>query len=436
MRRSPRFAPYSRDPPLAPRPAVPSAPPSTPTSTMTTEETPRSASPPRIQRERPSSFQSRLVMSNEDVLRMNSNAERAFTVHTTVIDVPQKMTWGALRLFHSYMMRNVQWLCTTSAYNVKNKICFKIVDPENDPFSRGQHISLDSVPFLLELKETYDVEEIGRLSLKIENAIHTLQSLNNDGHAVLSLSAHETVASLFSLSYDQLDRATQDFLTNLIDRREQTRRPSNASRPTSDSRSNSTTTFTGRLDQFADQERREFLDIIREVRNGDHQERRTDQTGQTSENASSLASVYRFGSNGVYVNAERLPSETRERLRVLVQRFQDRVQATRSEDYSTNVVTSEQIEASLERCHLEWSKRERPDVEEERTVQMTTLMCPITQEVFKDPVVAADGHSYERSAILRWFENGKTRSPVTNQTLDTKNVITNHTLRAMLDKMQ
>ena len=94
------------------------------------------------------------------------------------------------------------------------------------------------------------------------------------------------------------------------------------------------------------------------------------------------------------------------------------------------------MEASLERCHREWSKRERPDVEEERTVQMTTLMCQITQEVFKDPVVAADGHSYERSAILRWFENGKTRSPVTNQTLDTKNVITNHTLRAMLDKMQ
>ena len=155
---------------------------------------------------------------------------------------------------------------------------------------------------------------------------------------------------------------------------------------------------------------------------------------RSTQGVSSAASdVYkRQGSNGVYVNAERLPSETRERLRVLVQRFQDRVQATRSEDYSTNVVTSEQIEASLERCHLEWSKRERPDVEEEGTVQMTTLMCPITQEVFKDPVVAADGHSYERSAILRWFENGKTRYPVTNQTLDTKNVITNQTLLSLI----
>ncbi|KAK6496287.1 hypothetical protein TWF481_002312 [Arthrobotrys musiformis] len=32
-----------------------------------------------------------------------------------------------------------------------------------------------------------------------------------------------------------------------------------------------------------------------------------------------------------------------------------------------------------------------------------TLMCPITKELFQDPVVAADGHTYERRAIERWF---------------------------------
>ena len=29
--------------------------------------------------------------------------------------------------------------------------------------------------------------------------------------------------------------------------------------------------------------------------------------------------------------------------------------------------------------------------------------CPITQERFFDPVVAADGHTYERIAIERWL---------------------------------
>ena len=45
------------------------------------------------------------------------------------------------------------------------------------------------------------------------------------------------------------------------------------------------------------------------------------------------------------------------------------------------------------------------------------LTCPITQEVFSDPVVAEDGHTYERQAILRWFQLGRTRSPVTNALL-------------------
>ena len=42
------------------------------------------------------------------------------------------------------------------------------------------------------------------------------------------------------------------------------------------------------------------------------------------------------------------------------------------------------------------------------------LVCPITQEVFHEPLVAEDGYTYERTALLRWFSMGRTRSPVTN----------------------
>ena len=32
------------------------------------------------------------------------------------------------------------------------------------------------------------------------------------------------------------------------------------------------------------------------------------------------------------------------------------------------------------------------------------FLCPITREVMRNPVIAADGHTYERASIERWFE--------------------------------
>ena len=34
------------------------------------------------------------------------------------------------------------------------------------------------------------------------------------------------------------------------------------------------------------------------------------------------------------------------------------------------------------------------------------LVCPITHELMQDPVLTADGHAYERAAILRWLAVG------------------------------
>ena len=38
------------------------------------------------------------------------------------------------------------------------------------------------------------------------------------------------------------------------------------------------------------------------------------------------------------------------------------------------------------------------------------LLCPLTLDLFEDPVVAVDGHTYERAAIEKWFQS-KTTSP-------------------------
>ena len=47
------------------------------------------------------------------------------------------------------------------------------------------------------------------------------------------------------------------------------------------------------------------------------------------------------------------------------------------------------------------------------------LVCPITDELMLDPVLCADGHSYERASIREWLENHDT-SPLTGVSLEHK----------------
>jgi hypothetical protein len=57
------------------------------------------------------------------------------------------------------------------------------------------------------------------------------------------------------------------------------------------------------------------------------------------------------------------------------------------------------------------------------------LRCCITMNLMQRPVVCADGHTYDRDAILRWFGTGSTRSPMTNRPLSHTRVVPNHALR-------
>ncbi|BDA46007.1 probable E3 ubiquitin-protein ligase RGLG2 at N-terminal half [Coccomyxa sp. Obi] len=63
------------------------------------------------------------------------------------------------------------------------------------------------------------------------------------------------------------------------------------------------------------------------------------------------------------------------------------------------------------------------------------FLCPITQDVMKDPVMAADGYTYERLAIESWLENHVT-SPISNEQLPNKSLIANHSLRSAILEWQ
>jgi len=45
------------------------------------------------------------------------------------------------------------------------------------------------------------------------------------------------------------------------------------------------------------------------------------------------------------------------------------------------------------------------------------FICPLSLEIYEDPVMAADGFSYERREIQAWFDRGKRTSPKTNEEL-------------------
>ncbi|MHB9147566.1 MAG: ankyrin repeat domain-containing protein [Candidatus Amoebophilus sp.] len=62
--------------------------------------------------------------------------------------------------------------------------------------------------------------------------------------------------------------------------------------------------------------------------------------------------------------------------------------------------------------------------------------CPITQEIMEDPVIAQDGHTYERQAIKRWFDMGKRISPKTGARLLSTELIANYTMRSLIGDLK
>ncbi|WCJ22783.1 U-box domain-containing protein kinase family protein [Euphorbia peplus] len=65
------------------------------------------------------------------------------------------------------------------------------------------------------------------------------------------------------------------------------------------------------------------------------------------------------------------------------------------------------------------------------------FICPIFQEVMRDPQVAADGFTYEAEAFIGWLDSGHETSPMTNMKLAHTNLVPNRALRsAIQERMQ
>ena len=70
----------------------------------------------------------------------------------------------------------------------------------------------------------------------------------------------------------------------------------------------------------------------------------------------------------------------------------------------------------------------KPEYNHMRETLQEQFICPISHEIMIDPVVAPDGHTYERVQIEAWFASHST-SPSTNARLESKSLVPNHALR-------
>jgi hypothetical protein len=64
------------------------------------------------------------------------------------------------------------------------------------------------------------------------------------------------------------------------------------------------------------------------------------------------------------------------------------------------------------------------------------LTCPLTLEVFSDPLMSKHGHNFERNAILKWLAEGNSECPLTRKPLSPSMLFPNVQMRLKVKKWQ
>ena len=112
-----------------------------------------------------------------------------------------------------------------------------------------------------------------------------------------------------------------------------------------------------------------------------------------------------------------------QRLSALEERLQEETALLRANQLQTTALLTERINSAVPSV---------PPPAERKKMRLTiNLECPISLTRMVDPVVAADGHTYDRVSIEEWFQRSDT-SPMTNVRLVNKNLVPNLLVRGMI----
>lgn len=73
------------------------------------------------------------------------------------------------------------------------------------------------------------------------------------------------------------------------------------------------------------------------------------------------------------------------------------------------------------------------DEEYDEKTMPNEFLCPISQEIMKDPVLTIDGFCFDRRQIQEWFNKGKKTNPLTGKELPSTTLIENRSLRNVIE---
>lgn len=67
-------------------------------------------------------------------------------------------------------------------------------------------------------------------------------------------------------------------------------------------------------------------------------------------------------------------------------------------------------------------------------IDKNDIYCPITKQIFFDPVIISDGHTYEKEAILQWMQMNMS-SPLNGDKLENKSYVQNRWLKNIINDL-
>ena len=119
-----------------------------------------------------------------------------------------------------------------------------------------------------------------------------------------------------------------------------------------------------------------------------------------------------------------------------------RKEEARAKEAAEALGQADAMEAAEEEAkeeHDEEAKVEKQEQEPEKKQDLKDdppdeYICPISLEIMEDPVIAADGYTYERVEIEAWFMKTRT-SPKTNEALLHTHLVPNRNLKNLIKEM-
>lgn len=92
-----------------------------------------------------------------------------------------------------------------------------------------------------------------------------------------------------------------------------------------------------------------------------------------------------------------------------------------------------EVESMLESFKIKgsrWSRCPFCAHDNDSTETPDMFRCPLSKTPLTDPVVACDGYTYDKRAILDWFDKGNRTSPLTGAVLKSTATLPNHLIRS------